>query len=687
MITPLLLVNEPRRSTKTWVILKMLLTARRPASTSSDFTTSVSDLAQAFSGFNRQTYLRLRLALGLGLRRQVFLAVCDDLALRRQLSQWLVSDLARDPLPELQQVSGDRSNLATAPALRLVTLTLQPEQPDLHKLILDWLTHRRGRVQLSQIAFQIVGLESLTRQPGQVQRQFLQSLRSIARYQNQLDLNLVLWVNKPWFHSIRQGAPEFWRWQTGRFEFSGDPVIPPDWSRATAHATESAVASPLAQTVALTALLRTWSPNLNDPVLTEYLQTLATLEQDSATTPEMLAALYRQMGDWYRDIENPDLDRLTLGIQAYTKALTRFNPEYPENCENFCDVVNDAANLYWMRARFHETVEERVADLNQAVEYYQKALIYTDEFQEPQRFAMLQNNLGGTWSELSQQSDTLVCLREAIAAYEASLRHRPFEQFPQPHAATQNNLGTAYWSLAQYENPVTNLMQSLHCYDAALNYYTEAEQPMAHGMIQNNLGTTYWNLSQCENLDQVTSETPNDLLIRAIGAYQIALNYRTPETNPLGHCATQNNLGTAYWHLTQSPQTEASSIPGLLDLTIEAYQTCLLTVEDLLEQGLISFSFDPYATHHNLGAAYCRAVNCAHSPLSREQQTTYLNHAIIHHVVAWQGWETRSELAEAAIDGMVQGLRLAQERFGTPEQAKLLSQIPPKLLSQVMKLV
>jgi tetratricopeptide (TPR) repeat protein len=692
----------------------MLFTARRIASTSSDVSDSVSDIAQAFSGFNRQTYLRLRLALGLGLRRQVFLSVCDDLPLRNQLCQWLVNDLARDSLPELQQIpdevrasNGDHppGNPSSTP-LRLITLTLKPEQPDVQQLIVGWLTHRRGRVSLHQIAFQIVGVENLIRQPAQVQRQFLNSLRSIGRYHDQLDLNLVIWVNQPWFHSIRQSAPEFWRGQTGSFQFSGEVssseglmarsgleipftsadfvyAPPPDsisTTPANPTANPTANLTPVVQTVALNKLLRTWSPNITDPTLTDRLQVIALAEQTPEHNPADLVDAYRNLGNWYRDTDRSNLPLLTLGIQAYRAALTRTDFEDPIAC----DILNDLGNLYWMRSRHQETPDDLYNDLQSAIEQYQKAIFQTDEFQESARYAMLQNNLGATWSELSQQFDPEAHLPHSIAAYLASLRHRPLETFPQQHASTQNNLGTAYWTLAQYQDPLQNLLKAIECYDIALNYYSAAEHPMPHAMIQNNLGTTYWNLSQCENLSQITHETSQDLLIRSIGAYQIALVHRTPEASPNGYAATENNLGTAYWHLSNNEYTDPTSVPDLLDLSITSYHNCLTMVERMIQDDVPQFSFDPYSTHHNLGAAYYRSVTDGKSVLTIDQQKESLNQALTHHIVAWQGWKDQPDYAGAAIDGMAQALRETQERFGIQLQAKMLSKIPPQILAQVM---
>lgn len=686
----------------------MLLTARRVSSTFSDISESVSDIAQAFSGFNRQTYLRLRLALGLGLRRQVFVADCDDLALRQQLCQWLVSDLSRAPLPELQQIAGDRPPM-TATAIRLVTLTIQPEQPDLQKQLVDWLTHRKGRVSLANIAFQIVGVESLTRAPAQVQRQFLNSLRSLSRYQAQFNLNLVLWVNTPWCHSIRQSAPEFWRWQTGLFQFSNDGSVQAEGvdrsaqftpTQTPASQTPPVSQAPVAQSIALIDLLKTWSPTLSSPQvnpveLIARLQAVAqaeqTIEQNAATQNSLgeaflgaIAEAYRDLGNWYRDCDTPNLELLTLGIRAYDEALATIDHHHPVAC----DVLNDLGNLYWMRSRYQETTDDLYTDLTRAIDRYQKAILQTDESRESARYAMLQNNLGATWGELAQQFDPVAHLPASIAAYEASLKYRPIEKFPQQHASTQNNLGTAYWTLAQYQDPLANLLAAIGCYDAALKYYSAVEHPMPYAMIQNNLGTTYWNLSQAEHLDRVTSETSHDLLIRAIGAYQIALVHRTPDATPIGYAATENNLGTAYWHLCNHAETDSSSVSDLLDLSINSYHNCLTMVERLIQaETMPNLSFDPYATHHNLGAAYHQAVTFSQSVLTPIQQKESLQKSLTHHIVAWQGWQTQPDYADAAIDGMAQTLRAVQDRYGTQLQSKMLSQIPAQILPQVMSQV
>lgn len=653
----------------------MLLTEHRPASTA-HFSPFVTDSLQSFSPSNRQTYLRLRLALGIRLRRQVFLSVCDDLPLRNQLTQWLVNDLSRSSLPELEalpiEATGEVPDSAPRSGLRLVTLTLRPEQPDLQKQIAEWLSHRRGRIDRSQIAFQIVGIDALTGQSSATQRQFLNSLRALGRHYAQWDLNLVLWVTKPWFHAIRQSAPEFWRWYTGIFDFSGQPQI--------AEHPASLPQQSHPPTPQQIPFITQWLSVPSDSALTESVQNLALLHQQSADDAT-LADAYRDLGNRYRDQPQHSLETLELGIQAYIQALLRL----PSINPIVTDLLNDLGNLYWMRSRQQDEMDARQNDLDAAIDHYQKALANTDKQQEAARYIMLQNNLGATWGELAQYFDSATYLPHSISAYELALATDDPDQDLQRRANTQNNLGTAYWTLAQYESPDAPLLQkAIDHYEAALEFYDVAQHPMPHAMIQNNLGTAYWNFSQCEKLSQFSTATPQDFLVQAITAYQIALIHRTPVALPLGYAATQNNLGTAYWNLATDGQTLPNEVAEILDLAIVSYQASLTMVESLIASGTINFSFDPFATHHNLAAAFHRSVSHSQSSLNADAQYDALQKAFTHHQIAWQGWQGQADYVEAAIHGLAQVLRLVHDRLGHNLQSQLLASLPPQLLPQIM---
>ncbi len=183
---------------------------------------------QTSLSWNWHTYQRLKLALSLGLRRQIFVAVCDDLALRDQLAAQLHSELAysaRSPevaIPELDPVPTIRSYT------RLVSLNLNLSDPSPMTQITQWLTqHPLPDVEGQTMpvpGFQILGIERLTRQPAAVQRLFLSYLQGIDHSLTHLESSLLLWMTRPWFYSIQQSAPEFWTWHTGTFEFVGEPT-------------------------------------------------------------------------------------------------------------------------------------------------------------------------------------------------------------------------------------------------------------------------------------------------------------------------------------------------------------------------------------------------------------------------------------------------------------------------------
>ena len=679
----------------------MRLTECGPASPAKSRPFVTTNAPSSFSGSTRQTYLRLRLALGIRLRRQFFLAVCDDAVLKGQLTQWLVSDLSRDPLPEMDTIANEPAfdpaqSRYRSPGIRLVTLTLHPNQPDLQKQIAEWLAHRRGRVDRSQIAFQIVGIDSITRQSATVQREFLNSLRALGRHYaqwgDQWDLNLVLWVTKPWFHSIRQSAPEFWRWHTGIFDFI-DQDLRPEMQRSEDDRISSNSAAPLAETVRLNdlteAFIAEWLGESlgeslsasSDSALTETVHNLALLHQQSADD-ETLAEAYRNLGNQYRDHASPTQETFSFGIRAYQEALQR-QPQVP-NKPIVADLLNDLGNLHWMRSRQQPDstplgINKR-QDLETAVEHYQKAISHTDKMQEPQRYIMLQNNLGATWGELAQNVDPETYLPHSISAYESSLNVQTEYQDGQRRANTENNLGTAYWTLAQYQKPSAPILKkAIGHYKNALEFYDADHYSMPHAMIQNNLGTAFWNLSQCEMLGRYSSENSQDLLIHAITAYKIALFYRTPEALPLGYAATQNNLAAAYWNLATDRLTHADKIGDLIQLTIVSYQASLTMVEALIESGSVNFSFDPFATHYNLATAFHSSVKY----ITTDHHNA-LQKAFTHHLIAWQGWQNQPDQAIAAIDGLVQVLRTAHDRLGRDVQSKLLSSLPPQLLTVVM---
>lgn len=186
------------------------------------------------SGINQQIYQRLKLALELNLRRQIFLAVCDDLTLRNRLAAQLHEELA---YPSQQQSANpsSRDSSSSTPVTqhypRLVSLQLNLSDPNPIVQVAQWLAQypppRMGTRRSPVPGFQILGIEHLTRQSATAQRLFFNHLQGIERGIPVLESSLLLWMPRPWFRSIQQTVPEFWCWRTGVFEFVGDPTPTP----------------------------------------------------------------------------------------------------------------------------------------------------------------------------------------------------------------------------------------------------------------------------------------------------------------------------------------------------------------------------------------------------------------------------------------------------------------------------
>ncbi|HEY9623591.1 MAG TPA: hypothetical protein V6C78_24755, partial [Crinalium sp.] len=185
-------------------------------------------------GLNQQTYQRLRIALSLNLRRQVFVAVCDDLVLRDRLATQLADDLTPTK-PQAKQSKPDSGTLQRYP--RLVSLHLNLDDPNPIAQAAEWLSQPSSKgSRRAMPAFQILGIEQLTRQPAATQRLFLTYLQDLERSLPTLESSLLFWLPKPWFHALPQSAPEFWRCRTAVFEFVGDPTpLPPPESDSPIH--------------------------------------------------------------------------------------------------------------------------------------------------------------------------------------------------------------------------------------------------------------------------------------------------------------------------------------------------------------------------------------------------------------------------------------------------------------------
>jgi tetratricopeptide (TPR) repeat protein len=714
-------------------------------------------------GQNQVAYQRLRTSLSLNLRRQIFVAVCDDLLLRDRLAAQLHTELTRSKTEPRRYP-------------RLVSLSLNLNDPNPIVQIAQWLRQNPPPTASRRVtpmpAFQIMGVEQLTRQSAATQRLFFTHLQSIEHSLPMLESSLLIWTTQPWFRTLPQSAPDFWHCRTGIFEFVGDPTPLQNngtWEIGTSgsnirlgdlpqrgsHPDRSSEADLDGEAPRLddrSDLGRRWNPALDDgwkDDLEEYtsgsapiviaipakvpvvsvaattrfptavatqvaadprdsgssaLTLLAAEEEEEAeeaiallplpqqiellkqrnASPEMLVDAYRNFGNLYRDrIEQGDAspETITTAIQAYEKVL----PLLPETSSLWVDILNDLGSLYWMLSRTPFDLKIALHHLKKGILAYQLALTKVDLESQAEVYPMVQCNLGAAYTDLARYQDAAQNLVLAIQSYQEALRLRGAEGDPRRYASTQNNLGTTYWNLAQHQEPEANLKAAIAAYSEALCHYDPAVEPLNYAMIQNNLGTAYWNLAQC-NLAEC--DRPEGWLDLAVAAYQLALQYRTLQAAPAAFAATQNNLGTAYWHIANQATSPAQKLDSLRQ-AIVAYEATLEAAEIMTRQPNdpaqpATLSFDLFATSNNLGLAYYQIATDSKAGLDSAMQSAYLESAMRHHVQAYQGWAPRPELQQTAFSCMVQTCRAFYSQLGIVGQNLALALIPGQLLPEVL---
>lgn len=685
-------------------------------------------------GLNQQSYQYLKVALSLNLRRQVFIAVCDDLRLRDRLSTQLQAELTKSNLPNLEAA-------ADADAPRIVTLQLNLNDPNPIVQIAQWLAQASpppgGWQSGTMPAFQILGIEKLTRQPASAQRLFFTHLQSLEYNLPLLESSVVFWVTQPWFRVLPHSAPEFWRCRTGVFEFIGDPtplfVTVPERIGVTTQIQEKTAFSEATATSAVQIISNPWDllaqdldsaylfesdPEVapqdphsttqehsitqehsttqehseaiaeSDPVPTSLplglqaeslnqlplIQQIELLHQEQAP-PQALAGAYCHLGNLYRDrVEQGDAtpQNMAIAIQAYEQVLHYL----PETSSLWVDILNDLGNLYWMLSRVMPSSQEGLPYLQRGLQAYQLALTKINPQNQLQTYPMVQNNLGAAYADLARHQDPADSLLRSVDAYLQALRYRSPEIDPLRYASTQNNLGTTYWNLAQHQHPEANLKQAIAAYSEALRFYKPAQEPLNYAMIQNNLGTAYWNLAQ--------HERPRDWLALAIAAYRTAIKYRTLKATPAAFAATQNNLGTAYWHMANHAENIETRL-GYLKEAIGSYEFALQAAAALMEsQPNQPLNFDQIATQNNLGLAYYQIATDTQTNLNKEEQSSHLKAALGHHLKALQDWTQQPELRSAALSRVVETIRAFYNQLGLTGQNLALSLIPSQLLPEIL---
>ena len=600
------------------------------------------------SGWNRQVYHRLKLALALGLRRQIFIAICDDLNLRNQVAARLHSTLAY-PVGQVLYQSMDTQSEASTPAYpRLVTLRLNLNDPNPIAQINQWLTNYPPPIvggskdvpgkALPIPSFQMVGTEHLTRQPVAIQRLFLHYLRLTEQQLSSqtesrfLESSLLLWVPRPWLRAIQQSAPQFWCCRTGVFLFAGEPT-PTNLNRSTPRRFSvqrsldlDSVEEPLInEGLTNSATDLNFREDLDFPPSETSVDSLEALEDSLEPKSDNPLSQLEIFTPGMQQEENTELISTSISsntvpvpsdLPHISKELTELilttisttiveDPEENSQVQQVLQEIEDLhsqqadekeigsayyrlGNIYRVRI---EQGQSTLENLMVAILAYQESISYDDS---SSMVPDVLNDLGTLYWMLyrtppnSEEGPSYI--EQGIEFYELALKLISPETHSETYARVQNNLGTAYGDLARFDNQEQNWEKAVTSYTKALRFRTAEMEPLKYAACQNNLGTAYWHLAQYNQ--------PVANLKQAVEAYNHAIVYYNSEQESLKYGMIQNNIGTAYWNLAQYEQPTEN-----LQLAIYAYK------EALKYRTPANVPTACAATQNNLGTAYWHLAN------------------------------------------------------------------------------
>jgi tetratricopeptide (TPR) repeat protein len=150
-------------------------------------------------------------------------------------------------------------------------------------------------------------------------------------------------------------------------------------------------------------------------------------------------------------------------------------------------------------------------------------------------------------------------MQEAIQSYQRALRVFTGKAYPQEYAILQNNLAIAYLSISSASG-TKEMYQTLaiQTFEEALKWVTIIDSPNEYAILQNNLANT---------LQSLPSNHPVENHLRALAAYDEALKVRTARDTPIEYANTIANKAKILYNL---PNDIGHSEAGKRDRLIQA---------------------------------------------------------------------------------------------------------------------
>jgi len=196
--------------------------------------------------------------------------------------------------------------------------------------------------------------------------------------------------------------------------------------------------------------------------------------------------------------------------------------------------------------------EPGTASLEKARDTFQQAIPVIRTQGTAEELAEAEMNFGLVQQSLAGAGKARIT--DAISAYQRALRTFDRAKFPTEFAILQNNLATAFLSIP-FTDERAKMREALavQAFEDGLSVVTLIDHPAEYAMLQNNLGNA---------LQYASSSHAVENNVRALAAYDEALQVRTRETMPLEYANTIANKANCLWNLPDDVDDPAAGNPN-----------------------------------------------------------------------------------------------------------------------------
>ncbi|MEY3256064.1 MAG: hypothetical protein RLZZ29_1199, partial [Cyanobacteriota bacterium] len=154
-----------------------------------------------------------------------------------------------------------------------------------------------------------------------------------------------------------------------------------------------------------------------------------------------------------------------------------------------------------------------------------------------------------------------------------------------------------------------------------------------------------------------------------------------PDNIPMGCAVTRNNLGTAYWQLSNLPHMKGENRQNLLKLSIETYENTLTIANSFDRKDL---SFDILGTQNNLALAHYQLITDSHFKGDKEIVSYHLQTSLDYFLKTLNGLDENTQPYQETFNQIVKTIRTFHHELGIQGQNLALSKIPGNLIPKLL---